>query len=57
MELNLIHSALTIGAIGLGLYLFGHPVVLKNQTKLVRGVVIWAVLVIILHGLDYTFLP
>jgi hypothetical protein len=57
MEFDLIHSALTVGAIGLGLYLFGHPRVLKGKSKLVRGVVIWAVLVITLHGLDYAFLP
>ncbi|MEP2027881.1 MAG: hypothetical protein ABJI96_04120 [Paracoccaceae bacterium] len=56
MELNLLHSILTIGTIGLGLYLFGHPVVLRNQSKLVRGVVIWVVLVIVLHVLDYAFL-
>jgi hypothetical protein len=57
MEINLVHSALTIGVIGLGLYLFGHPLVFKGQSKLVRGVVIWVILVLTLHGLDYAFLP
>lgn len=57
MELNLIHGALSIGAIGLGLYLFGHPLVLKGRSKLVRGVAIWIVLVLTLQALDYAFLP
>ena len=57
MDTNLIHVALSVGTIALGLYLLGHPLVLKKQSKLVRGVIIWAVLVLTLHGLDYAFLP
>jgi hypothetical protein len=57
VELNLIHGALSVGTIGLGLYLFGHPLVFKGQSKLVRGVIIWAVLVLTLRALDYAFLP
>jgi hypothetical protein len=56
MELNLAHDALSASAIGLGIYLLGHPLILKGQSKLVRGVVIWAALVLTLRALSYAFL-
>ena len=57
MELNLAHDVLSAGAIGVGIYLLGHPLILKGQSKLVRGVVIWAALVLTLRALSYVFLP
>ncbi len=55
MEFNLLHFLLTLGVIAAGLYLYGNPILLKRQSKLVRGVIIWMALVIALHGLDYIF--
>lgn len=51
-----LHIVLTSGAIALGIYLYSHPVLLKGQSNLVRGVVIWAALVLALRALDYAFL-
>ncbi len=53
---TLLHILLTCGAIGVGIWLFSHPLILKGQSQLVRGVVIWAVLVILLRGIDVLFL-
>ena len=57
MELNVLHTVLAVSAIGLGLYLFGHPLILKGQPKWLRWVIIWAALVLTLRALDYAFLP
>jgi hypothetical protein len=53
---TLLHILLSSALIGLGLYLFGHPKILSSRTRLFRGVVIWAALVIGLKALDYAFL-
>jgi hypothetical protein len=57
MDSALLHALLSAAAIGLGLYLFGHPHVMSSKTQLIRGVVIWMVLVLALRALDYLFLP
>lgn len=51
-----LHIFLTSGAIALGIWLFSHPLILKRQSQLVRGVIIWAALVIILRLIDVAFL-
>jgi hypothetical protein len=51
-----LHILLTSGAIGLGIYLYSHPVLLRTQSNLIRGVIIWIVLVLVLRALDYAFL-
>ena len=51
-----LHIFLTTGAIGLGIYLYSHPILLRGQSNLVRGVIIWTVLVLVLRALDYAFL-
>jgi hypothetical protein len=51
-----LHILLTSGAIGLGIYLYSHPVLLKGQSNLVRAVIIWIVLVLMLRAIDYAFL-
>jgi hypothetical protein len=53
---TLLHILITSGAIGLGIWLFSHPLILKGQSQLVRGVVIWAGLVILLRVIDMAFL-
>jgi hypothetical protein len=53
---TLLHILITSGAIGLGIWLFSHPLILKGQSQLVRGVVIWAALVILLRVIDMAFL-
>jgi hypothetical protein len=53
---TLLHIVITCGAIALGMYLYGHPVILKGRSNLVRGVLIWLVLVIALRAIDYAFL-
>ena len=53
---TLLHILLTSGAIALGIWLFAHPLILKGRSQLVRGVVIWAVLVILLRAIDVLFL-
>ncbi len=51
-----LHIFLTTGAIGLGIYLYSHPILLRGQSNLVRGVIIWIGLVLVLRALDYAFL-
>ncbi len=51
-----LHILITSGAIGLGIYLYSHPILLRGQSNLVRAVVIWVALVLILRALDYAFL-
>ena len=51
-----LHILLTSGAIGLGIYLYSHPILLRGQSNLVRGVIIWIVLVLALRALDYAFM-
>jgi len=51
-----LHILLTCGAIGLGIYLYSHPILLRGQSNLVRGVIIWIVLVLALRALDYVFM-
>jgi hypothetical protein len=53
---TVLHILLTTGAIALGIYLYAHPLVLKGRSNLLRGVVIWAVLVIALRAIDMVFL-
>ena len=53
---TLPHILLTSGAIGLGIYLYSHPVLLRGQSNLVRGVIIWVALVLALRALDYAFM-
>jgi len=57
MSQNMLHFALAAGLIGLGVYLFDHPHLRSKTSRLVRGVVIWIVLVLGLRALDYMFLP
>jgi hypothetical protein len=57
MSAELIHSVLVAVIIGLGIYLFAHPRILPTKGNLVRGIVIWAVMVILLHFLSYAFIP
>jgi hypothetical protein len=54
--MSIPHFLLSGAVIALGLYLLGHPKVLSARTRLVRTVVIWAALVIALHGLNFIFL-
>ena len=51
-----LHIFLTSGAIGLGIYLYSHPVLLRGRSNLVRAVIIWVALVLVLRALDYAFL-
>ncbi len=51
-----LHILLTSGAIGLGIYLYSHPILLRGQSNLVRAVIIWIVLVLMLRAIDYAFL-
>jgi hypothetical protein len=53
---TLLHILITSGAIGLGIWLISHPTLLRGQSQLVRGVVIWAALVILLRVIDIAFL-
>ncbi|MGI1663793.1 hypothetical protein ACRDNQ_16260 [Palleronia sp. KMU-117] len=53
---TLLHILITSGAIGLGIWLFNHPLILKGRSQLLRGVVIWAALVILLRVIDLAFL-
>jgi hypothetical protein len=53
---TLLHILITSGAIGLGIWLFNHPLILRGRSQLLRGVVIWAALVILLRVIDLAFL-
>ena len=57
MSPELLHSVIVAGIIGLGIYLFSHPRILPTRGNLVRGIIIWAVMIILLHFLSYAFIP
>jgi hypothetical protein len=57
MTQDLLHFLLAGALIALGLYLFGHPRLQGAGSRLVRGVVVWAMLILGLSALDYAFLP
>jgi hypothetical protein len=54
--MDLAHFILVSALLALGLYLFGHPRLASRQSRLVRGVAIWFVLVLALRGIDMLFL-
>jgi hypothetical protein len=54
---NLTYFVLTSAVLALGLYLFGHPKLASRQSKLVRGVAVWILMVLALRMIDVMLLP
>ncbi|SHL85262.1 hypothetical protein SAMN05444414_1642 [Roseovarius marisflavi] len=57
MSPEILHSVIVAAIIGLGIYLFAHPRILPSRGNLLRGVIIWAIMIIALHWLGYAFSP
>lgn len=55
MSPEILHAILVAGVLAVGIYLFAHSRILPTRRNLVRGVIIWALMVIALHWLDYLF--